>query len=339
MATKISSYDFGYLAGDLSVFPEAIDTYDTLYYAKNNSETKLVQSLVYGSNKIIVESTENFPDRGLIRINLLDKFAAVPEYIYYDEKTETTFQNLLRGFGGSRQQNWPINSPVIGGVFAEHHNALKDAIIKMQSTLGIIDSTQTTSLSYRLKDQETRFYSPQPIFRAYPKSGRLPLTVKFQNLSTSIATKYFWDFGDGGTSYERSPEHTYLVAGNFTVTCRIITSVGGQGFSKKTNYISASSDIPLTFFYISPLTGYSTQTASKLGIQPTQFSFVDQSQGNIQERFWIFDDGSTENQTDPNVHYTYHYYTKPGTYTPNLLLTASTSTVTKIVATSPIKVL
>ena len=41
MTVKISSYDFGYLAGDLSVFPEAIDNYDTLYFAKNNSETKL----------------------------------------------------------------------------------------------------------------------------------------------------------------------------------------------------------------------------------------------------------------------------------------------------------
>lgn len=339
MAVKISSYDFGYVAGDLSVFPEAIDTYDTLYYAKNNSETKLVQSLVYGSDRLIVEDTSNFPDRGLIRINLIDKFAAVPEYIYYDEKTDTTFDKLVRGFGGSRQQNWPINSPVIGGVFAEHHNSIKDAIIKIQSTLGTESSPASTALNAKLKQQETRFYSPQPVFRAYPRTGRLPLTVKFQNLSTSIANKYFWDFGDGGTSYDRSPEHTYLVAGNFTVSCRIITSAGGQGFNTKSNYIKASNDIPLTFFYNTPLTGYSTQTAAKLGIEPTQFSYVDQSEGNIQERFWIFDDGLTETQTNPYIHYAYHYYTKPGTYTPNLLLTSVDSAVNKVVASSKIKVL
>lgn len=339
MAVKISSYDFGYLAGDLSVFPEAIDNYDTLYFAKNNSETKLVQSLVYGSDKIIVDSTQSFPDRGLIRINLTDKFAAVPEYIYYDEKTETTFQKLIRGFGGSRQQNWPINSPVIGGVFSEHHNALKDAVIQMQSTLGTETNPAVNSINSNIKTEELRFYSAQPIFRGYPRSGRLPLTVKFQNLSTSIATKFFWDFGDGGTSLERSPEHTYLVEGTFTVTCRIITSLGGQGYVSKTNYIRASNTIPLSFFYTTPLTGYSVQTASKLGIEATQFSFVDQSEGDIQERLWVFNDGSTENQTNPNVHYAYHYYSKPGTYTPNLLLTSINNVVNKIIASSPIKVL
>jgi PKD repeat protein len=78
---------------------------------------------------------------------------------------------------------------------------------------------------------------------------------------------------------------------------------------------------------------------NKCDFSKTQFSFVDQSEGSIQERLWVFDDGSTENQINSNIHYAYHYYDKPGTYTPNLLLTSTNSIVNKIIASSPIKVL
>jgi len=92
MVSKLSSYDLGYLAGDLSVFPEAIDNYDTLYFAKNNSETNLTQALSYGSDLIIVENAENFPDKGVLRINLQEKYATFPEYVYYEKKNQSNIQ-------------------------------------------------------------------------------------------------------------------------------------------------------------------------------------------------------------------------------------------------------
>jgi len=338
MVTKISSYDGGYLPGDLSVFPAAIDSYETLYFAKNNSETFLLQSCVYGSNSIIVNSTESFPEKGILRITLEDKFAAVPEFVYYDAKTDNTFTNLIRGYAGTRQQNWPINCPVIGGVFSEHHNALKDAIINIETYLGASDNIDTTAVNSRLSALERKFYNPQPIFRANPRSGRTPLTVKFQNFTTEIANKFFWDFGDGGTSLEKSPEHTYLTEGVYSVSCRAITNIGGQGFAKKNNYIKVSNDIIKFLFYVSPVTGYSIKTASKLSIQATNFKFTDQTDGNIQSRFWIFDDGSNENQSNPLINYANHFYVNPGTYTPSLLITTNLGS-NKISASSTIKVL
>ncbi len=87
MVSKLSSYDLGYIAGDLSIFPEAIDSYETLYFAKNNSETVLTQALNYGSDLIIAEDATAFPDKGVLRINLEDKYATFPEYVYYERKT------------------------------------------------------------------------------------------------------------------------------------------------------------------------------------------------------------------------------------------------------------
>jgi len=43
------------------------------------------------------------------------------------------------------------------------------------------------------------------------------LTVDFMNLSSN-ATTYLWDFGDGNTSTENNPTHTYATAGTFDVT-------------------------------------------------------------------------------------------------------------------------
>ncbi len=52
---------------------------------------------------------------------------------------------------------------------------------------------------------------------------QLPFTVNFTNSSTN-ASSYIWDFGDGDTSSLASPSHTYTTEGNFDVQL-IITGI------------------------------------------------------------------------------------------------------------------
>jgi gliding motility-associated-like protein len=54
-------------------------------------------------------------------------------------------------------------------------------------------------------------------FSANPPSGASPLSVNFSNSSTG-ASGYVWDFGDGNISSLTSPSNTYLVNGTYTVT-------------------------------------------------------------------------------------------------------------------------
>lgn len=49
-----------------------------------------------------------------------------------------------------------------------------------------------------------------------PIAASVPLTVSFTNLSTN-ADSYLWDFGDGSTSTQTNPQHTYTTKGSFTV--------------------------------------------------------------------------------------------------------------------------
>lgn len=48
-------------------------------------------------------------------------------------------------------------------------------------------------------------------------SGDTPLTVQFNDMSTGSPTSWSWDFGDGYTSTEQNPTHTYFSAGTFNV--------------------------------------------------------------------------------------------------------------------------
>ncbi|AGA78174.1 PKD domain-containing protein [Echinicola vietnamensis] len=50
--------------------------------------------------------------------------------------------------------------------------------------------------------------------------------VAFQNLSTGSITHYFWDFGDGTTSTEEHPRHTYKSAGTYQATLVVTDAFG-----------------------------------------------------------------------------------------------------------------
>lgn len=330
MVDRISSLDDGYQDGDLSVYPEAIDNKETLYEAKNNAETKIKQSVPFTGKNIIVDDTSAFPSKGLIRIGPPPGEAGNSELIYYDKKTKTTFTNLKRAFAGSQQGTWPKGAYVTNAVMAEHHNAIKDAILNIEENLGVKDFPAAASLNGILQSQETRFLNPKPLFRAFPLKGKPPLQVRFQNFSTGHLVRYFWDFGDGSVSTETSPIHTYLTEGIYTVQLNVMTSLGGQAVVTKTDYVLVNEDETIPFYYIAPATGISTKTASETASLPTEFTFVDQSNGDIVQRNWVFGDGTRITEEDPDVHTASHIYTEPGTYDPVLILIFSTGRLTRV---------
>lgn len=344
MAIRISSQDIGYTEGQLSLYPEAIDDKNQLYVATNNTVTTLKQSATYNGKYIIVENNDDFPLNGILRIGPPPGKPGGAEMVYYGEKTKGVFRDIIRGFAGTRQNVWPVGSYVSNAVFADHHNAVKDAILKIESNLGTSNLPSQGSLNEILQKQETRFLAPKAIFRATTIRGVPPLTVRFQNFSTGPVVRSLWDFGDGTTSIERSPTHVYRNEGIYTVQLNIITSLGAQGYAIKSNYITVSEEERRAFFYVNPLVGISQETAEKnpslYPNGPTEFELIDQTDGDITKRWWIlggegFEVGNdnTEDQTrfkvDPNQHTLKIIYKKPGEYSPSLLVLLSSQTLKK----------
>lgn len=83
---------------------------------------------------------------------------------------------------------------------------------------------------------------PEARFETRPDSGNLPLVVQFSDQSrngTSPIQEWVWDFGDGVTSTDRNPRHTYYLAGNYAVKLRV-TSVAGTSTRAVQNAVSVS---------------------------------------------------------------------------------------------------
>lgn len=318
---RISSLDTGYISGDLSLYPEAIDTTDSLYEARNNVETILVQSVSYSSKYLVAEDTSKFPESGLLKLG--------NEIIYYATKTSMLFKDLKRGFAGSKQLHWPKGTPIKLSVFAEMYNSKKDAIIKIESNLGEKENPDEASLNGILKKQENRFLAPKPLFRAFPRTGAAPFTTKFQNFSSGDPIRFIWDFGDGSTSVEESPEHTYSVDGEYTVTLNMITSLNAKGIIVKTNYIKVDAGEKPAFFFATPMTG-NTSTAVE---------FIDQTDGDITDRYWIFGDGTSEAVDDPDDHTTTHTYDTAGSYSPSLLVVFTDGSNKRLLLEDPIVII
>lgn len=71
---------------------------------------------------------------------------------------------------------------------------------------------------------------PVADFIVNKKSGRTPLSVSCEDLSTGTIESWSWNFGDGSDSIEQNPVHTYVKPGIYTIS---LTVKGPYGVSNK----------------------------------------------------------------------------------------------------------
>jgi len=86
---------------------------------------------------------------------------------------------------------------------------------------------------------------PVANFTGTPTSGYAPLSVQFTDYSTNGPTSWSWSFGDGGSSTEKNPSHTYTSPGTYTVALTDYNSnTTASGNFVRTNYINVSGPEP-----------------------------------------------------------------------------------------------
>lgn len=268
------------------------------------------------SKSIILDDARLFPPSGLIKITSA-KDLGEPEVVYYATKIDNQLHNLHRGYGGFRLSAWPVGSIVTLPVMADHHNVLKDAIIRIEQQIGLKDNPANGSISNTLIALEKKWLIPKPIFKAYPTTGTVSLTVRFQNLSNTHGFRFLWTFGDGTSSTERSPLHIFEEEGKYTVQLTMVSQNGASGIVQKPDYITVAKSDLRAFFYINVQAGVSEETAQD---KATVFELVDQTDAEVIERHWFFGDGKDVTISNPNNHSITHTFAKPGQYRPTLLL-------------------
>jgi PKD repeat protein len=146
--------------------------------------------------------------------------------------------------------------------------------------------------------------SPRADFSASPTTGSLPLVVKFTDQSQGQVATWKWDFGDGQSSAEQSPVHTYWTSGVYNVILTVSNDYGTAD-TTKTRYISV----------VGPLTSKFTGLPSS-GPAPLRVAFTDASTGNPTAWLWDFGDGSNTTVQNPT-----HLFSAPGSYDVSLTVT------------------
>ncbi len=81
--------------------------------------------------------------------------------------------------------------------------------------------------------------APAPVaaFDVSAAEGIVPFTVAFDDQSTGHILQYYWDFGDGESSLDPEPEHTFRRQGTYTVSLRVTGTAGVTSDLVKTQFI------------------------------------------------------------------------------------------------------
>lgn len=163
-----------------------------------------------------------------------------------------------------------------------------------------------------------------------PSEGDAPLEVEFRDLSNTRVfplgnanvlipiTSREWDFGDGATSSDQNPTHTYENPGTYTVTLKAATK-RAQGMETVVDAVTVN---PTSVEPVAKFTESITQ-----GRAPLEVTFSDLSEAGshpITKYEWNFGDGGTSSLPNPT-----YIFDAAGTYTVALKVTTGAGTDTR----------
>ncbi len=140
-----------------------------------------------------------------------------------------------------------------------------------------------------------------------------PLTVTFIDTSLGDITSWLWNFGDGSTSTEQNPVHTFRKQGNFSVSLTVAGPAGTSTLEQPV-FILVGPFPPVAYFEAI----YTSHPA------PCSVEFMQYSEGTITGWLWDFGDGTKSAEQKPT-----HTYYRNGNFTVNLTVSGPEGTSTK----------
>lgn len=140
-----------------------------------------------------------------------------------------------------------------------------------------------------LKTSFIKIKKPVITFKNLPVRGCLPYTLSptVEIKSVDKVLTYEWNFGDGNTSSQQFPTHTYTSQGSFPVTLTITTSTGCRESVTLPGAVRVGTK---------PTADFKASTDNTCASAPVQFTNLSST---TDEYYWYFGDGGTSRAKNP----------------------------------------
>jgi gliding motility-associated-like protein len=207
------------------------------------------------------------------------------------------------------------NSTISSGSIHNWNWSLGDgSISSVQNPIHVYDSTKVYSITLTATSDsgcassltQTITMNPPPLAGFFPQSSCGALVVNFKDTSSvslGNISSYNWVFGDGGTSTQENPSHTYPSSATYTVSLHTQTATG----CANTATVIIHTGQAVSAQYIPAGGTYNTN-------QP--IDFTNQSTGSTTYTWSFGDNTSISTASNPT-----HSFNLPGTYIVTLIST------------------
>src|SRR5260370_23539401 len=154
--------------------------------------------------------------------------------------------------------------------------------------------------------------APLSVVGAKTPVGTLGINLAGKGSGGSSPYWYYWDFGDGTSSTQQSPSHTYAGSGTYSVAFAVVDAVGRGA--------TATLSVTLTGG-ATPLSATASATPAA-GDSPAAIKLTGSASGGIApySYAWTFGDGTTGSGATPS-----HTYAAAGSYIATLTVTDATA--------------
>ncbi len=216
---------------------------------------------------------------------------------FNDSSRSDGFNNIISriwDFGDGSVQT--INTPPVAHQY--NTTGFFNVKLKVIDAVGCIDSMVQNSLVVATRPRAS-FVVPSDTISCPGKS------IQFLTSATGAIVSHAWEFGDGGISGSRNPQHTYTAVGQYTVKLRVSDRYGCADSITQVNRIII--DTPFAAFTVS----------DSIGLCPplqVVFTYTGRFAKSIR---WIFGDGDISDTIAPR-----HLYGKAGVYIAKLVVTS-----------------
>ncbi len=284
--TGAISYLWIFGDGDSSAVKDAVHIYDSA----GTYAVKLIAANAAGCSDTLIKPAFIKVELPHITVLNLPAKGCVP--FFFD------FENNVVSTEPVTNYHWDFGDGSTSSLAHPSHTFLLEGTYTIKVIITTISGC-TDTVTY--VDGITAGTKPVANFSAAPLDVCANLPVSFIDFSTGKIDKWYWQFGDGGTSNEQNPTHAYEDTGYFTITL-IVMNNGCADTLKFDKYVHTKP--PVAKFLI----------AYDCAI-PMQRVFTDKSLG---ADTWLWNFGDS---TSSAVRHPVHNYASTGSYIVTLLVT------------------